>query len=120
MYSCHAHIQRAESDMGPECSNYHKGSGLCIIDKGHPHQLHGVLNNTEVKERNSIYTIIYIYLMYIYIYIYIYIYDSNYCTFMIIKSPTKSVSGTTSINVFTFLTTQKIQKRPLNHNQIYN
>ena len=31
--------------MGPECSNYHKGSGLCIIAKGHPHQLHRVLNN---------------------------------------------------------------------------
>ena len=28
--SCHAHIQSAESDMGPECSNSHKGSGLCI------------------------------------------------------------------------------------------
>ena len=39
--------------MGPECSSYHKGSGLCIIATGHPHQLHRVLKNTEVKERNS-------------------------------------------------------------------
>ena len=39
--------------MGPECSNYHTGSGLCIIAKGHPHQLHRALNNTEVKESNS-------------------------------------------------------------------
>ena len=31
--------------------------GICIIAKGHPHQLHKALNNTEVKERNStIYT----------------------------------------------------------------
>ena len=41
--------------MGPECWNYHKGSGLCIIAEGHPHQLHRVLNNTEVKERNWAY-----------------------------------------------------------------
>ena len=27
--------------------------GVCIIAKGHPHQLHRVLKNTEVKERNS-------------------------------------------------------------------
>ena len=39
--------------MGPECSNFHKGIGLCIIAKGHPYELHRVLNNTEVKERNS-------------------------------------------------------------------
>ena len=26
--------------------------GVCIIAKGHPHQLHRALNNTEVKERN--------------------------------------------------------------------
>ena len=88
--------------MGPECSNYqnYKGSGHCIIAKGHPHQLHRVLNNTEVKERNTtiyrhvfrcstahqcslaqsgygmatIYTQVYIYNIYIYN-IYIYIYD---------------------------------------------
>ena len=48
--------------MGPECANYHKGSGLCIITKGHPHQLHRVLNVTEVKERN-----IYIYFLNFYL-----------------------------------------------------
>ena len=36
--------------MEPECSNYHKGSGRCIIANGHPYQLQRVLNNTEVKE----------------------------------------------------------------------
>ena len=34
---------------------------LCIIAKGHPNQLHRVLNNTEVKERN-----IYLYISSIY------------------------------------------------------
>ena len=55
--SCHAYIQRALSYIG---SNYHKGSGLCIIAKGHPHQLHRVLNFNKLP----------------YIYIYIYIYGS--------------------------------------------
>ena len=58
--------------MEPECSNYHRGSGLCIIAKGHPHQLHRVLNNAEVKERNSTNSIQYIYI-YIYMYEYMYI-----------------------------------------------
>ena len=59
---------------GPECSNYQKGSGLCIIAKGHPRQLHRVLNNTEMTE---LYSYIYIQLNYIYIYIQlIYIYSA--------------------------------------------
>ena len=52
----HANTPRhAQSVMGPECSNYHKGSGLCNIANGHPiNSAQRVLNNTEVKERNTI------------------------------------------------------------------
>ena len=40
---------------GPECSNYHEGSELCNIANGHPiNSAQRVLNNTEVKERNTI------------------------------------------------------------------
>ena len=45
IYICH----------GAECSNYHKGSELCNIANGHPiNSAQRVLNNTEVKERNTI------------------------------------------------------------------
>ena len=40
--------------MGPECSNNHKGRGLCIIASRHPLQLRRVLNNTEVKDIQAI------------------------------------------------------------------
>jgi hypothetical protein len=33
--------RHAQSDMGPECSNNHEGSELCIIANGHP------INSTE-------------------------------------------------------------------------
>ena len=45
----------AQSVIGPECSNYHEGSELCNIASGHPiNSAQRVLNNTEVKERNTI------------------------------------------------------------------
>ena len=47
--------RHAQSVMGPECSNYHEGSELCNIANGHPiNSAQRVLNNTEVKERNTI------------------------------------------------------------------
>ena len=54
----HGHVdipRHAQSVMGPECSNYHEGSELCNIANGHPiNSAQRVLNNTEVKERNTI------------------------------------------------------------------
>ena len=54
----HGHVdipRHAQSVMGPECSNYHKGSELCNIANGHPiNSAQRVLNNTKVKERNTI------------------------------------------------------------------
>ena len=47
--------RHAQSVMGPECSNNHEGSELCNIASGHPiNSAQRVLNNTEVKERNTI------------------------------------------------------------------
>ena len=54
----HGHVdipRHAQSVMGPECSNYHEGSELCNIANGYPiNSAQRVLNNTEVKERNTI------------------------------------------------------------------
>ena len=54
----HGHVdipRHAQSVMGPECSNYLEGSELCNIANGHPiNSAQRVLNNTEVKERNTI------------------------------------------------------------------
>ena len=47
--------RHAQSVMGPKCSNNHEGSELCNIASGHPiNSAQRVLNNTEVKERNTI------------------------------------------------------------------
>ena len=47
--------RHVQSVTGPECSNYHQGSELCNIANGHPiSSAQRVLNNTEVKEHNTI------------------------------------------------------------------